>query len=105
MTRGFEPPPAMVARPDPVPLNPYDPSPDATTPEHPTTWWTAASRSARFWSKATAIYGGYTLAQARAALLRASGRDQDWIAREVWEPQHAAAAADMHPLCLSLRGF
>ena len=105
MTRGFEPPHAMVAPPDPVPLNPYDPSPDATTPEHPTTWWTAASRSARFWSKATAIYGGYKLAQARAALLRASGRDPDWIAREVWEPQHAAAAADMHRLCLSLRGF
>lgn len=86
-------------------LAPHESQAPLGPPQAPSPWWEAASRSSRFWARASSIYAGYKVAQVRAQLLKASGWSPDRITAEHWEPHHAAAGEAMHDLCISLRGF
>jgi hypothetical protein len=63
------------------------------------------ARSAEFWGRATAIYAGYKASQAHAVALRVLGWDEERIKTEHWGRQHTKAAAQLHGLCIDLRGF
>ncbi|KAL6766353.1 AKC2 [Auxenochlorella protothecoides x Auxenochlorella symbiontica] len=86
-------------------LAPHESQAPLGPPQAPSPWWEAASRSSRFWARASSIYAGYKVAQVRAQLLKASGWSPDRITAEHWEPHHAAAGEAMHDLCILLRGF
>lgn len=62
-------------------------------------------RTADFWGRATSIYLGYKLTQARALALRVAGRSDDQLQTSVWDPQQEHAAEQMYDLCVGLRGF
>ncbi len=45
------------------------------------------------------------MTQAKAAVCRTRGWDEDRIASELWLPQHQRAGERMYRLCIDLRGF
>ena len=88
-----------VGAPTPPPPPPDDPPPLPTSPLG------RASRAADFWLRASAIYAGFKRTQLVAAAALATGRSEDDVKRDIWDPHQERAGDSMFALASRLEGF
>jgi hypothetical protein len=62
-------------------------------------------RTVDFWARTSTIYTTYKLSQLKVLQLKREGKDDEYIAKEVWDVQHTWAGEQMYNLCVDLRGF
>jgi hypothetical protein len=84
---------------------PASPPPDDDPPPLPTSPLGRASRAADFWLRASAIYAGFKRTQLVAAAALATGRSEDDVKRDVWDPHQERAGDAMFALASRLEGF